>query len=311
MTAPERVTISEVSLRDGLQIEAAILPTGAKVALAGALADAGLTCIEATGFVHPKVIPQFADAEAVMAALPRRPGLRYAAFVPNERGAERAVAAGVDLKCGVAASDRFNALNVRMTTEQGMQSIGGIARVAAGTGSRIVGVVATAFGCPYEGAVDPNRVDRLFAQMQELGSPVTYLADTTGMADPGAIRRTVERLRRRWPEARIGLHLHNTRGLGLANALAGLDVGIRDFESSIGGLGGCPFAPLAVGNVCTEDFVHMLGAMNFETRINLDRLLDAARLAQNLVGRTLPGMVLKAGKASERHEAAERESKLG
>ncbi|MFT8246778.1 hydroxymethylglutaryl-CoA lyase [Roseomonas sp. BN140053] len=299
---PKRVTMSEVSLRDGLQIEPSFLPTDAKVALAGALADAGLSRIEVTGFVHPKVIPQFTDAEAVLAALPRRPGVRYAAFVPNARGAERAVAAGVDdLKCGIAVSDSFNSLNIRMSTEQGMRALDEIARVAAGTASRIAGVVATAFGCPYEGPVDPARVDRLFAQLLELGAPVIYLADTTGMANPAAVRRLVEHLRGRWPGARIGLHLHNTRGLGIANALAGLEVGVTDFEASVGGLGGCPFAPRAVGNVCTEDLVHMLHEMGIETGLDLDALLAAAGMAQEMVGRTLPGMVLKAGKASERH----------
>ncbi|WP_043838510.1 hydroxymethylglutaryl-CoA lyase [Muricoccus aerilatus] len=297
---PPRVTISEVSLRDGLQIEPIEAPTGTKIALAAELARAGITRIEVTGFVHPKVVPQFADAEAVLAGLARAPGVRHAAFVPNGRGAERAVAAGVDdLKCGVAASDSFNALNVRMTTEQGLRAVDDIARAAAGTAARIVGVVATAFGCPYEGPVDPACVDRLFAQMLELGAPVIYLADTTGMADPGTIHSTVQRLQHRWPDARIGLHLHNTRGLGIANALAGLKCGVSDFEASVGGLGGCPFAPRAVGNVCTEDLVHMLRAMGIETGTDLDALIAAAAQAQEAVGRVLPGMVLKAGKVTE------------
>lgn len=293
---PDSITISEVGPRDGLQMEGLLLPVAEKLRLIDALAATGLTRIEATGFVSPKVIPQFADAIEVAAALPRRDGLRYAAFVPNAKGAERAVAAGIDdLKCGVATSDTFNRLNVRMTTAEGMAALDAIAAVARGTGSRIVGVVATAFGCPYEGAIPFDRVSRQFDHLAGLGATLIYLADTTGMADPGIIRHHVTALTGRGAE--VGLHLHNTRGLGLANALAGLDCGVRHFESSIGGLGGCPFAPRAVGNICTEDFVHMAHRMGIATGLHLPALIAAAELAQALVGRPLPGMVMKAGPA--------------
>ena len=309
--AVERVTISEVALRDGLQIERRLLSVDEKLTLAQALVDAGLTRIEATGFVHPKVVPQFADAEEMAARLPRREGLRWAAYIPNRRGAERAVAAGIDdLKCGMAASDSFNKLNVRMSTEDGMRAIDEIAQAAEGSKSRIVGVVATAFGCPYEGEVSLQSVERLFGQMVDLGAPLIYLADTTGMADPRSVTRLVEHLLAKWPQARIGLHLHNTRGLGVANALAGLMAGVADFETSIGGLGGCPFAPRAVGNTCTEDFVHMLGRMGIETGLDLDRLIHAAGVAETLVDRSLPGMVMKAGAASARHRPGEASVKL-
>jgi hydroxymethylglutaryl-CoA lyase len=302
MSLPQRIVISEVGPRDGLQIERTFIPTEQKIALIDALSRTGLSKIEATSFVHPKVVPQLADAEAVAAGIARRPGVRYAAFIPNARGAERGVAAGIDdLKVGMAASDTFNELNVRMTTEQGMRAIDEIARVAKGTASRVVGGIATAFGCPYEGPVSPDRVQRMFAQLIEIGAPIVYLADTTGVANPDLVRRTVESLRARWPQARIGLHLHNTRGQGIANALAGLYCGVTDFEGSVGGLGGCPFAPRAVGNICTEDFVHMADEMGIETGIDLDALIATSRMAQQILGRTLPGMVMKAGKASERH----------
>jgi hydroxymethylglutaryl-CoA lyase len=302
MSLPERIVISEVGPRDGLQIERTFVPTERKIALIDALSDTGLDKIEITGFVHPKVVPQLADAEAVAKGIKRRPGVRYAAFIPNAKGAERAVAAGIDdLKVGMAASDTFNELNVRMTTAQGMQAVDEIAAVAAGSRSRVVGAIATAFGCPYEGPIAPGRLHRMFEQLVTLGAPIIYLADTTGVANPDGIRRTVEDLRNRWPDARIGLHLHNTRGLGIANALAGLYCGVADFESSIGGLGGCPFAPRAVGNICTEDFVHMAAAMGIETGVDLDALIETATMAQQVLGRTLPGMVIKAGKASERH----------
>ncbi|MPZ58173.1 MAG: hydroxymethylglutaryl-CoA lyase [Rhizobiales bacterium] len=302
---PQKITISEVGPRDGLQIERRLLPAEQKIALIDRLSATGLTRIEVSAFVHPKVVPQMADAEAVFAGIMRRPGVRYAGLVMNARGAERAVAASVDdIKTGIAVSDSFNELNVRMTTEQGMRALGEIAAVAKGTRSRIVGGIATAFGCPYEGPVPIEQVHRLFAQLAGFGAPVIYLADTTGMANPASITRTIESLRARWPNQPIGLHLHNTRGLGLANALAGLELGVVDFESSIGGLGGCPFAPRAVGNICTEDFVHMAHEMGIGTGVDLDALLRVAAFTQEAVGRPLPGMVMKAGKANERHDKA-------
>src|SRR5262245_662784 len=302
MSHMQKIMISEVGPRDGLQIERAFLPTAQKIALVDALSSTGLTKIEITGFVHPKVVPQLADAEAVAAGIARRPGVRYAAFVPNARGAERAVAAGIDdLKVGMAASDTFNELNVRMTTAQGMRAVDEIASVARGSRSRVVGAIATAFGCPYEGPIKPGRLAKMFEQLLGLDAPIIYLADTTGVANPDLVRRTVENLRTRWPQARIGLHLHNTRGIGIANALAGLYCGVADFESSVGGLGGCPFAPRAVGNICTEDFVHMASEMGIDTGIDLDALIEVSRRAQEMLGRTLPGMVMKAGKASELH----------
>lgn len=301
----KRITISEVGPRDGLQIESNLLSVEQKIALVDRLSATGLTRIEVSAFVHPKVVPQMADAEAVFAGITRRSDVRYAGLVMNARGAERALNANVDdLKTGIAASDIFNELNVRMTTAQGMRALEEIAALAKGTRSRLVGGIATAFGCPYEGPMAIERVAMLFEQLVELGSPVIYLADTTGMANPASISRTIEALRARWPDQPIGLHLHNTRGLGLANALAGIELGITNFESSIGGLGGCPFAPRAVGNICTEDFVHMAHEMGIETGIDLDALLDVAVFAQSVIGRALPGMVMKAGKASERHEKA-------
>lgn len=296
------IEISEVGMRDGLQIERNFVPTETKIAIIDALSKTGLKKIEITGFAHPKVIPQLADAEAVAAGIRREPGVRYAAFVPNARGAERAIGAGIDdLKAGVAVSDSFNRLNVRMTTEEGMKAIDEIAAAAKGTQSRLVGVIATAFGCPYEGPVSRERMHRMMAQLLGHGAPIIYLADTTGVANPDRIRRTVEDLQKAFPEAELGLHLHNTRGIGIANALAGLDCGIRHFEGSIGGLGGCPFAPRAVGNICTEDFVHMAHEMGIGTGIDLDALIAAAQMTQEALGRTLPGMVMKSGKASELH----------
>ena len=227
------------------------------------------------------MVPQLADAERVFAGITRRPDVRYAAFVPNAKGAERAIAVGVDdLKSGIAVSDTFNELNVRMTTEQGMRALEEIAAAwRRARGSRLVGAIATAFGCPYEGKVSATRLHILFGAIGAASAaPIIYLADTTGVANPDSIpahhRGAVRRAGR---NQRIGLHLHNTRGLGLANAYAGLAMGITDFEGSVGGLGGCPFAPRAVGNICTEDFVNMVHDMGYETGIDLDRLVEAAR----------------------------------
>ncbi|ARQ00600.1 hydroxymethylglutaryl-CoA lyase [Pseudorhodoplanes sinuspersici] len=302
MSAARTIDVSEVGLRDGLQIERTMIPAEQKIALIDTLSKTGLKKIEITGFAHPKVIPQLADAETVAAGIKREPGVRYAAFVPNARGAERAIKAGIDdLKAGVAVSDSFNRLNVRMTTEEGMKATDEIAAATKGTQSRLVGMIATAFGCPYEGEVSRDRMHRMMDQLLGHDAPIIYLADTTGVANPDRIRRTIEDLNKHFPDATLGLHLHNTRGLGIANALAGLDCGIRHFEGSIGGLGGCPFAPRAVGNICTEDFVHMAHEMGIDTGIDLDALIDAARMAQEMLGRTLPGMVMKSGKASELH----------
>ena len=302
MQAPRRIVVGEVGPRDGRQIWPEQIPAEKKVALIDALSATGLSKIEATGFAHPKIVPQLADAAEVLAAVKRRPGVTFAAFVPNAKGAERAVAAKVDeFKCGAAASETFNRLNVRMSIDQALDIFDEIAGVARASGGIVSGVIGTAFGCPYEGPVSEARVLAIAERYAKAGASVVHLADTTGMANPRQVERLARTVKQALPEIAVGLHLHNTRGSGIANALAGLDAGITEFEASIGGLGGCPYAPKAVGNICTEDFVHMLHEMGIETGIDLDKLIAAARLAEDLLGRTLPGMVMKAGKTSELH----------
>ncbi len=306
----KQIIISEVGARDGLQTQPVQVSTADKIRMLYALSATGLRRIEVTSFVHPKIVPQMADAEDVLAGMHRAPGVRYAAFVPNIKGAERALAARVeDFKSGVAVSETFNSLNVRMSTGQAMQAFADISAFAKGTSSQVVGVLGTAFGCPYEGDMPVERCLPLIEVMVEGCAKLIYFADTTGMANPGSIARLVEAAQKRWPEINFGLHLHNTRGLGLANALAGLERGVTDFESSIGGMGGCPYAPLAVGNICTEDFVHMLHGMGYETALDLDALIAAARLTETILGAKLPGMVLRAGKASELHDAEKKRDK--
>jgi hydroxymethylglutaryl-CoA lyase len=298
----EHITISEVGARDGIQTEATFIPTGRKIELIDALTATGLKRVEAASFVHPKVVPQMSDAVEVMRGIRRRPGTRIGAFVPNTKGAEAALAAQVDdLKVGSAASDAFNELNVRMPLEKNLAVLRDIASLAAGSAGRLVGVVGTAFGCPYSGPVDVERVAHIVEAYSELGIELTYLADTTGMASPREIRAALEMLRPRFPAMMFGLHLHNTRGLGIANALAGLDLGVRDFESSIGGLGGCPFAPRAVGNISTEDFAHMAVQMGYSVDADIDGLIACAMLAEEIVGHPTSGMVMKAGKSTDLH----------
>jgi hydroxymethylglutaryl-CoA lyase len=303
MQAPRRIVMSEVGPRDGLQIWPEQIPVEKKVALIDALSATGLTKIEATGFAHPKIVPQLADAAEVLAAVQRRPGVKLAAFVPNAKGAERAVAAKVDeFKCGAAASETFNRLNVRMSIDDALKIFDEIAGVARGAGGVISGVIGTAFGCPYEGPVPEARVLQIAERYAKAGASVVYLADTTGMANPRQVESLSRKVKEAVPQITVGLHLHNTRGSGIANALAGLEAGVTEFEASIGGLGGCPYAPKAVGNICTEDFVHMLHEMGIETGIDLDKLIGAAKVAEDMLGRTLPGMVMKAGKTSELHQ---------
>lgn len=303
LSLPESVTIGEVGPRDGLQIEREFVPTEKKVRLINALIATGLRKIEVSSFVHPKVVPQLQDAEEVFASIDRPPGIKYAAFIPNVKGAERAMRCGVnELKTGAAASETFNQLNVRMSTEDSLRNVKEIAEAAKGTDCEVIGGIGTAFGCPYEGVIPEQRVLSIIEHYIQLGVSAIHLADTTGMANPWQIQRLVGRIKSQWPKVHMILHLHNTRGAGLANALAGLDAGVTEFEGSIGGLGGCPFAPRAVGNICTEDFVHMLHEMGIRTGVDLDGLLDAAKLAEQILGRTLPGMVMKAGKTCELHD---------
>jgi len=296
------VTISEVGPRDGLQIEPTFLETAQKIALIDALSASGLRLIEAVSFAHPKVVPQMRDAEEIMAAIKRPAGVRFGAFIPNAKGAERALAARVDdLKVGASASDAFSSVNTNRTVEQGLASLQEIADLARGTGCEMVAVVGTAFGCPYSGPVPVENVVRIVDHYAKLGIKLTYFADTTGMASPREIHSVVEAVRARIPEMTLGLHLHNTRGLGLANAFAGLELGIRDFESSIGGLGGCPFAPRAVGNISTEDFAHMVLQMGYTIDPDIDALIRCAELVERSVGHAVPGMVMKAGKTTDLH----------
>jgi hydroxymethylglutaryl-CoA lyase len=302
MQLPERVTICEVGTRDGFQIEPDFIPTAQKVEVVDRLTDAGLSRIEVTSFVHPKAVPQLRDAEAVMAAIRRRPGTRYAALVPNDKGASRAVDAGVDaLHTVLSASESHNLANVNMTIAGSMEKLRAVARIATRAGVPLQCGVSTSFGCPFEGEVPVDHLEGVVARLVDLGARGIGLADTTGMANPRQVATVLERLIPRFPAIEWTLHTHDTRAMAIPNVLAAMQLGVTHFDASIGGLGGCPFAPGASGNVCTEDLVHCLHAMGVATGIDLDRLVAVSRRVQEIVGRPLPGQIVKAGPWTRRY----------
>jgi len=306
VTLPSRpVTIREVGTRDGIQSLGAFIDTAQKVELLEALADAGLRRIEATSFVSPRAVPQMSDAADVMSRVRRVPGVSYEALVPNVRGAQDALAAGMDaILLVVIASETFNQKNVRMSVDDSMTQFASIKAMVDAAGVRCIGAIGTAFGCPYEGEVPESRLSALIERFLGMGFSELMIADTTGMANPVQIEGTMGRVLDRWGDfLSFGLHLHNTRGMGLANVVAGLHAGVTLFDASVAGIGGCPFAPQAAGNISTEDTVHMLHEMGLSTGVDLERLIEVARFAQRILGRELPGQVMKAGPRSQRHAA--------
>jgi hydroxymethylglutaryl-CoA lyase len=292
---PQRISLREVGPRDGLQNEAPV-PTESKVALIDALSQTGVGRIEAVSFVHPKAIPSMADAAEVWSAVEKSPSVRYSALVPNLRGAQRALDAGFrEIEVVVSASDTHNRKNVNRSTEESLDDIATLLAAAHDADATCQVIVSTAFGCPYEGEVPVSRVLEVARRALADGADGISYGDTTGMATPGRVTALVGETRMRFPDADLNLHFHNTRGTGLANVLAALQLGVVDYDASVGGLGGCPYAPGATGNVCTEDLVHMVEDMGVDTGVDLGALLEAAREAERLVGRTLPSQVLRAG----------------
>ncbi|RZU50981.1 hydroxymethylglutaryl-CoA lyase [Krasilnikovia cinnamomea] len=283
------VSIREVAPRDGLQNEAPI-PTDAKVRLIDALSRTGVGRIEAVSFVHPKAIPQMADADEVWARAWHNPDVRYSALIPNTRGAQRAIAAGfTEIEVVVSASDTHNRRNLNRSTEESLDDIGALIPLVHEAGATLEVIVATSFGCPFEGDIDPKRVAGIVERVRADGADRIAFGDTTGMGTPRRVRDLLSEVR---PDL---LHFHNTRGTGLANILTALELGVAEFDASVGGIGGCPYAPGASGNVATEEVVHMLHDMGIDTGIDLDNLITVAELAEDLLGKTLPSGVLRAG----------------
>ena len=307
-----RITVYEVGPRDGLQNESRVVPTDGKLALLAALADAGLTRIEATSFVSPAWIPALADSAELVARLPARPGVRYVALVPNGKGLSRLLAAlalgspsaPVDAAVFLSASETHNRKNVNKTIEETFRAFDEVVGPALAAGLRVRGYVSTAWGCPFEGAVDPHRVAAIAERLLGLGCWQVSLGDTIGVGTPNQTRELVRLLAPRARPGSIALHLHDTRGTALANVLAGLEEGITTFDASVGGLGGCPYAPGASGNLATEDLVYMLHGMGYETGVDLGKLVTAGAMAQELVGHRLPGRALQAELAGRERAAA-------
>jgi hydroxymethylglutaryl-CoA lyase len=291
------VRIYEVGPRDGLQAEATVVPTEAKLQFIGMLADAGLREIEATSFVRPDAIPQLADADELMARLDRRPGVRYPVLVPNQRGMERAIAAGADAIClFTAASEAYAAANIRMTIDESLAAFAPIAAEARRRGWWIRAYVSAAFGCPYDGEVDERAVVRVAERLLRLGVDELSISDTVGVAAPSDIRRVLGALGVAGigPEV-VALHLHDTRGTALANVLAALEQGVRAFDTSTGGTGGSPYAPGSAGNLATEDLVYLLERQGVRTGVDLDGVLAAAAFIASQLGRDVASKVGRAG----------------
>ena len=293
---PKRVVIREVGPRDGLQSERP-LPAEARARLIGVVSATGVRKVEAVSFVSATAVPAMADAAEVWARSIKRPGVSYSALVPNRRGAEHAVAAGGfhSLQAFLAASDGYNRQNVGKTVRESIDDVAEVSGVAGQAGLPIEVSISAAFGDPFEGDVAPARVVEVARMLRDLGAEGVSLGDTTGMATPTRVWEVVGLLQQQLPELRINLHFHDTRGTAMANVLAAIEAGVVEFDASVGGLGGSPFAPGAGGNLATEDVVHMLADMGIELGIDLDLVLEAARLAEDLVGHPVPSRVSKAG----------------
>jgi hydroxymethylglutaryl-CoA lyase len=295
MRRPSKVVVTEVGPRDGFQIERDFIPTATKIALINQLIEAGVPRVEFSSFVSPRAVPQLADAAEVLAGIDRR-GAVMIALIPNAKGAARAVEAGADELCVfVSASESHNRKNVNCTVDDSLRGLADVMRIAGLAGVPVHGAIATAFGCPFEGDVPVEQVGRIAQRLAELGMVGVGLGDTTGMATPPLVTERCRYLAARVPDLPVTLHFHNTRGIGLVNVMAGLDEGIDSYESSFAGLGGCPFAPGASGNICTEDLVNLLHELGIATGIDLEKLCGVARQVEDVIGRPLPGQVMRAG----------------
>jgi hydroxymethylglutaryl-CoA lyase len=292
-----KVTIVEVGPRDGLQNESSTVSTADKVAFVDLLSAAGPPVVEVSAFVSPKWVPQMADATDVFAGITRRPGVRYAALAPNLAGLDRAHAAGVtEIAIVAAASETFSRRNINQSIEASLVTYGAVCERAAGLGLRVRAYVSTAFGCPFEGHVPPERVAAVCQALVEMGAFEVSVSDTIGIAHPGQVPVVVGAVAERVPLANVALHFHDTRGTALANVLTALQLGVSTFDSSAGGLGGCPYAPGATGNLATEDLIYMLDGLGIETGVNLGALVEASAFIESRLGHRLPSRYYRAVK---------------
>ncbi|HSR12434.1 MAG TPA: hydroxymethylglutaryl-CoA lyase [Thermodesulfobacteriota bacterium] len=304
MNFPKSATVVEVGPRDGFQMEKTFIETEKKIDIINALLGTGIKRIEATSFISAKAIPQMRDAAEVMKGMMRPKDVFVEALVPNPKGAQDALKAGVDgMRIFLSASESHNRENVNRSIQQSLSGFKDIMRITAGK-TPVEATIAVAFGCPFEGDIPPERLVSIADSLVELGITSITLGDTTGMATPPIVRKTCELLLKKYPDVEVGLHFHNTRGLGLVNVYEALLMGLTTFESSVAGLGGCPAAPGATGNVCTEDMIYLFNELGIETGINLRELIQVAKMVEQVIGRVLPGQVMKAGERLDLHQYA-------
>lgn len=299
MNWPTNVTIKEVGPRDGLQNEQTFLSTEDKINWINQLSQTGLQCIEITSFVNPKWIPALADSLEVAKGIERLPGITYTALVPNRRGLEAALEGNVDeIAVFMSSSETHNQKNINKSIADTFPVLGEVVKEALVAGKAVRGYVSTVFGCPYEGQVSIDQVIRVSEHLFEMGIRELSLGDTIGVANPLQVQEVLNALLKRFPIEKLALHFHDTHGTAIANILAALDVGITTFDASTGGLGGCPYAPGASGNVATEDVLYMLNQMGIDTGVNLEKLLGAGHFIQEKIGRSLPSRNLQACKSN-------------
>lgn len=300
-----RIYFNDVVTRDGFQIEPDFIPTEDKVRLIDAMSECGFAKIEVTSFTSPKAIPMLKDAEEVMGKIRRVAGIEYTVLVPNLRGAERALESRADeFNLVMSTSETHNLANLRMTREKSFAGLAEVIKYVDGK-TPINVSLSTAFGCPMEGDVPQEVVEQFCQRFADLGVRGLTICDTTGMANPAQVTKMSESLQKKFPQLQLTMHFHNTRGMGLANVLAAVQSGIVRFDGSLGGLGGCPYAPGASGNISSEDAIHMLDAMGYDTGMNISKLLDLARELPDIVGHSVPGQVAKAGRSCDLHPAPE------
>jgi hydroxymethylglutaryl-CoA lyase len=295
MRIPPKVTIVEVGPRDGLQNERALVTTADKIAFIDQLSAAGYSIIEVGAFVSPKWVPQMADATEVIAGITKRPGTRYTALVPNQKGLERAIAAGLnEVAIFAAASETFSRKNINQSIDESLATYAAVCRDALAAGVRVRGYLSTCFVCPFEGYIEPAQVADVAAKLIDLGVYEVAVSDTIGAAQPGHVIRVLNAVNKRLAIEQIALHFHDTRGTALANVLAALDFGVTTFDSSAGGLGGCPFAPGAAGNLATEDLLFMLSGLGIDSGVSIDAVSIASRFIETKLDHKLPSRYLQA-----------------
>ncbi|MGP4079983.1 hydroxymethylglutaryl-CoA lyase [Pseudalkalibacillus sp. R45] len=312
MTLPSNVNIAEVCPRDGFQSLPEKIPPNEKIVIINRLMECGFPQMEVTSFVHPKAVPQMSDAQEVLNGINRKQGVTLRALVPNLKGLERAIASNVDkIKLMLSATDSHSLYNANATTMEAMDKFIPLVERAKESDTKVTGSISVAFGCPYEGDVPIERHLKICQRYQELGIHEISLADTTGMAHPVLVKKVIASIRDSYPEFHFSLHLHNTRGMAFANAVAGLEEGIIDFDSSVGGLGGCPYAPNASGNIASEDLIHGFEEMGVKTGINLDAVMDVAKYLEDIFPKYSDSFLLKAGKSKSLVKAPGKQKKIG